>query len=44
MGGEGGVQGGEVGVALLDDEGPEWQAEGDVVECEGFGSGVGDYG
>lgn len=26
----------EFGVAFLDDEGAEGEAEGDVVECEGF--------
>lgn len=36
-GGEGGVEGGEVGVAFLDDEGAEGEAEGDIVEGVGFG-------
>lgn len=31
------MEGDEVGVALLDDEGAEGQAEGDVVEGEWFG-------
>lgn len=34
---ERGIERHEVGVAFLDDEGAEWEAEGDVVEGVGFG-------
>ena len=32
------MEGEEVGEALLDGEGPEGEAEGDGVDCVGFGS------
>ena len=39
LGSECGVEGKEVGEALLDGEGPEGKAEGDRVDCVGFGAG-----
>lgn len=43
MGGDGRVEGEEVGVAFLDGQCSEGEADGDVVDSVGFG-GIGDGG